>query len=112
MHHFMILLKEDLQAASLMSEEQLQEDIRQYTQWVEELAKNDHFISGEPLESRGWQLKKDDIITNGPFIESREAISGYFIIKADSDEQALELAKTCPVFRAGGFLEIRPIMKL
>ena len=111
MHHFMILLKEDLQAASQMTEEQLQEDIRQYTAWVEELAKEGKFISGEPLESRGWQLKKDEVITDGPFIESKEAISGYFIIKAESDEQALAIARTCPVFRSGGSLELRPVLK-
>lgn len=110
MHHYMILLKEDLQAASQLSEDQLQEDIRQYTEWVEELSKNGHFVAGEPLESRGWQLKNDEVVTNGPFIESKEAISGYFILKAESDEQALALAKTCPVFRAGGLLELRPIM--
>jgi hypothetical protein len=111
MHHFIILLKEDLQAVSQMSEEQLQDDIRQYTQWVEELSKGGHFVAGEPLETRGWQLKKDEVITNGPFIESKEAISGYFILKAESDEQAQALAKTCPVFRSGGFLELRPIMQ-
>lgn len=106
----MILLKEDLQAASQLSEAQLQEDIRQYTQWVEELSKGGHFVSGEPLESRGWQLKGDEVITNGPFIESKEAISGYFVLKAESDEQALQLARTCPVFRSGGSLELRPVL--
>lgn len=111
MHHFMILLKEDLQAASQMSQEQLQEDIQQYTQWVEELSKKGHFIAGEPLETRGWQLSQDNVITNGPFIESKEAISGYFIIKAESDVEALALAKTCPIFRSGGTLELRPVMK-
>ncbi len=111
MHQFMILLKEDLQSASQMSEEQLQADIKQYTEWVEELSKKGHFVSGEPLEGRGWQLKKDEVITNGPFIESKEAISGFFIIKAGSDEEALALAKTCPVFRTGGTLELRPVLK-
>ena len=111
MHHFMILLKEDLQAASQLTEEQLQEDIQQYTQWVEELSKKGNFISGEPLEGRGWQLKKDELVTNGPFIESKEAISGFFIMKAESDDQALAIAKTCPVLRSGGSLELRPVMK-
>ncbi len=108
----MILLKEDLQAASQMSEEQLQADIQQYTRWVEELSKKGHFVSGEPLESRGWLLKKDEVVTNGPFIESKEAISGFFILKANSDEHAMKLAKTCPIFKAGGTLELRPIMSI
>lgn len=107
----MILLKEDLQAASQMSEEQLQEDISQYTRWVEALSKKGNFVAGEPLEGRGWLLHKDRVITDGPFIESKEAISGYFILKANSDEEALALAKTCPIFRAGGSLELRPVMK-
>lgn len=112
MHHFMIFLKEDLEAASQLTEEQLQEDITQYTQWVEKLAEGGNFVAGEPLEGRGWQLKGDEVVTNGAFIEGNEAISGYFILKAENEQQAIRLAKTCPVFKSGGSLELRPIMKI
>ena len=110
MKKYMIFLKEDLQLVKNMSQEQLQEDIKQFTQWVEKLAKTGNYVSGDPLETSGWLIKKDEILTDGPFIESKEAIGGYFIIQAENAQKAIEIAQSCPIFTQGGYLELRPIM--
>jgi hypothetical protein len=46
------------------------------------------------------------ITTDGPFIETKEAIGGYYVIEAADLDQALELAKKCP----SGVIEVRPVM--
>lgn len=111
MQNFMFLIHEDIARVKDMSEEQMQADIQEYTQWVEGLATSGHFISGDPLEAEGRYLTKDTIQSDGPFIESKEIITGYILLQAETLEEVVAIAKSCPVFNAGGALEVRPVMK-
>jgi hypothetical protein len=43
---------------------------------------------------------------DGPYIETKEVIGGYFVVEADSIEQAVEMAKACPA-AAYGAVEVR-----
>lgn len=110
MQHFMFLIREDIAKVKEMTEEQMEDDIREYTRWVEDLAKSGHFISGDPLESTGRYLTKDKVLTDGPFMESKEAITGYILLRAATMEEAVSLAQSCPVFQTGGAMEVRPVM--
>ena len=49
------------------------------------------------------------VITDGPFAETKEWLGGYYIIKANSLDEALEAAKMCPGAN-GGTVEVRPIV--
>ena len=51
---------------------------------------------------------RNDVVTDGPFIESKEALGGYYLIEANDLDQALAVAKLCPA--NGGGVEVRPIM--
>jgi len=51
---------------------------------------------------------RDDVVTDGPFIESKEALGGYYLIEANDLDQALAVAKLCPANQGG--VEVRPIM--
>jgi hypothetical protein len=49
------------------------------------------------------------LTTDGPFVDIKEAIGGYFLLEADDIDQAIELAATVPAASMGGGVEIRPI---
>jgi hypothetical protein len=49
------------------------------------------------------------VVTDGPFVESKEIVGGYSIIQAESLDAAAELAHGCPVLQNGGFVEVRPL---
>jgi hypothetical protein len=51
---------------------------------------------------------RGDIVTDGPFAETKEALGGYYLIEAADLDQALAAAKLCPA--RGGGVEVRPIM--
>jgi hypothetical protein len=51
------------------------------------------------------------LITDGPFVEIKEAIGGYFLFEADDLDAALELAARVPAARMGGAVEVRPIVE-
>lgn len=48
----------------------------------------------------------DPLVTDGPFIETKEALGGYYVIDCKDLDQALELAKICP----SANIEVRPVM--
>jgi hypothetical protein len=50
-----------------------------------------------------------DIITDGPFIDSKEIVAGFYVIEAPDLDAALAIARTNPVVRDGGGVEVRPV---
>jgi hypothetical protein len=61
------------------------------------------------LEHNGKIVAGRNAVTDGPFAESKEAIAGFFIIQADSLEEAVEIAKNCPGLDYGQTVEVRAI---
>jgi hypothetical protein len=51
------------------------------------------------------------LTTDGPFIEMKEALGGYFLYEADDLDKALELAARIPAARMGGAIEVRPVVE-
>lgn len=112
MKNFILLIREDLRLLESMTQEQQEADIQTMVKWVEEITQSGNFVQGDPLENGMALVTKDKIITDGPFIETKEAISGYTIIKADSLEHAAEIAASCPMVATGQIkIEVRPILQ-
>ena len=51
------------------------------------------------------------LVTDGPFVEVKEAIGGYLFFEADNLDAAIELAARIPAARMGGAVEVRPIVE-
>jgi hypothetical protein len=51
---------------------------------------------------------RGDIVTDGPFVETKEVLGGYYLIEAADLDQALAIGKLCPAGYGG--VEVRPIM--
>ncbi len=51
------------------------------------------------------------LTTDGPFVEIKEAIGGYFLFEADDLDAAIDLASRVPAARMGGAIEVRPIVE-
>ena len=64
---------------------------------------------GRRLTSEGKAVGRKDVITDGPFGESKEVIGGYWFILAHSLDEAAQIAKGNPCLDCGLLLEIRPI---
>jgi hypothetical protein len=50
----------------------------------------------------------ETLTTDGPFVELKEAIGGYYLLEADDLDAAIELASQIPAARLGGAVEVRP----
>ena len=51
------------------------------------------------------------LTTDGPFVETKEALDGYCILEADDLDAAIELAARIPAASMGGAIEVRPIVE-
>ncbi len=50
-----------------------------------------------------------DTVTDGPFLDSKEVVAGFYVIEAPDLDAALAIARTNPALRMGGAVEIRPV---
>jgi hypothetical protein len=91
-----------------------QESMKAWMAWLGDLEAKGHLKSrGEPLERTGKVVAgpRKQVI-DGPFAEAKDIVSGFSLIQAKDEAEAVELAKGCPVLRGAGSVEVRPIMKL
>ena len=51
------------------------------------------------------------LTTDGPFVETKEALGGWLVFEADNLDAAIELAARIPAARLGGAIEVRPIVE-
>jgi hypothetical protein len=59
------------------------------------------------LKPTGKVVRTGGVVSDGPFVESKEVLGGYSIIQAGSYEEALRIAKECPHHQGPGSIEIR-----
>jgi len=92
------------------------EAMEQMMKFNEELAKSGALISLDGLhpQAKGARVaftRGNATVTDGPFIESKEVIGGYWIIDVRSKEEAVAWAQRCPA-ADGDVIEIRPIFEM
>jgi hypothetical protein len=94
--------------------EAAQASMKAWMGWLSDLEAKGHLKSrGEPLERTGKVVTgPNKQVTDGPFAEAKDLVSGFSIIQAKDEAQAIELARGCPILRGSGSVEIRPVMKL
>ena len=111
MEKFLFIIREELKVLKTYSEEQRNRGMQEMTRWVESLAESWNYVDGEPLVIIGRYVTKENIVSDGPFIESKEGISGYMLVNAENLDQAASLAQTCPlVLRGAMAIEVRPTL--
>jgi hypothetical protein len=66
-------------------------------------------VAGMALEQSGTATAiRGNLVTDGPFIETKEALAGIFVIEARDLDHALALAKLTPIVDGG--VEVRPLI--
>ena len=86
------------------------EMFKQYMAWIQGLRSSGRFVASEKLHDQtGRRLTvRGGEILDGPFIESKDAIGGIFIIEASSLDEATEIARNCPgLSLQKGYVEVR-----
>ena len=95
-----------------LSPSDLQAHLKKWYAWRESLIQSGHEPSGAPLENGGKVIRgRDRVVTDGPFVESKDMVTGNMALVASSLEEAVALAQGCPVFEFDGSVEVRPLLE-
>ncbi len=112
---FMVLIKADKNSeAGVLPDERLLTEMGKFN---EELVKAGVMLAGEGLHpsSKGARVKfsgQERTVIDGPFVESKELIAGFWIWQVNSKEEAIEWAKRCPNPMGGeSEIEIRQVFE-
>ena len=98
-----------------LSPEQMQAKMTEVYTWIDGLTKKGVMSAAQPLtpERKILSGKNGSILSDRIAAESKEAVGGYFIVTAGTMEEAVKIARTCPMFNyEGGQLEVRQIASL
>jgi hypothetical protein len=110
MAQYLILIYENEQAYGEPSPELWQQAMEAHGRFAKQVVeKGGTILGGEALEPTTTATSiRGDVVTDGPFAETKEALGGFYLIEAADLDQALEIAKLCPAPFGG--VEVRPIM--
>jgi len=92
-----------------LSPEEMQQISDKWMAWFKGLMANGKAVAGSPLEREGKIVGKNRVVSDGPFAESKETIGGYFLLKVNTMDEALAIAKDCPGLPFGIRVEVRPV---
>jgi hypothetical protein len=105
MPSYMLLLEETPADLAHVTPEQMQEIVERYQAWTAQIAAAGHLLGGEKLKDEGGLLLRksggETSVTDGPYAEAREVLGGYFVISAESYDDAARIARGCPHLEFG-----------
>jgi hypothetical protein len=112
MNEFVFLYRGGMDRAAV-SPEAMEEQMKRWQEWFGKLGEEGKLKDwGAPLQREGKLVASGGVITDGPYSEGKEVIGGFSIIKAKDIFEAATIAKGCPVFQAGGTVEVRPVQSM
>jgi hypothetical protein len=94
-----------------LSPEEMQKISDRWMAWFNGLKDENKCVAGNPLEPEGKIVtgQNGKLVSDGPFAESKEAIGGYFLLKVNSLDEAVAIARECPGLPYGAKIEVRPV---
>lgn len=104
MKEFALLFRMDITNKEAQpTDEQMQQYMRDWMQWMNDIANKGQMADGGNHFSRsGKVLKPQQTVTDGPYTVNKESVAGYIIILAKDMDDALTIAKACPILNGEG----------
>jgi len=115
MEQFILIFRHE-DGKKIASPEQIQTWMKETMDWMDSIKAKKKFVSGTGLlfddAKSVTTIKAKKVVTNGPFGEIKETIGGFIIVESGSADEAVELAKGCPVLQGeGNSVEVRKIAR-
>ena len=111
---YMLLIYGSDDAWASQSPDDMAREMGAYMAYSEALAKAGKMVRGDELQpsvtARSVTVRGGaEHVADGPYVDTKEQLGGYYLIEADSEEDAIAWAKKCPGARHGG-VEVRPVV--
>src|SRR5262245_3719445 len=113
MANFMFIYRGGNESYKTMTPDDMQKMMQKWNDWIAEGFKKGWMLdAGDALTEEVRMVSARKVVTDGPFVETKEIVGGYSVVKADNIDKAAELAKGCPVLLTGGLVEVRVLAGL
>jgi hypothetical protein len=112
MAEYMILLFDDESAWAAAPRSEYDRMLQAHGRFQEQVVElGGKIVSSSALQDTGTATTiRGDVVTDGPFAETKEALGGYYLVDAADLDQVLAIAKLVPVLSPTGGVEVRPVM--
>ncbi len=113
---YMLLIYDNEQEWATMPAETRNAMFGEYMTFTREIRASGNFIDGAPLKATSTatsiQVRDNaNLVTDGPFAETREQLGGYYLVEAKDLDEAISIAARIPSARIGT-IEIRPVEEM
>lgn len=115
MAKFMFVFRGGGYATGGLSPAELQQHLAKWNEWSEGLRAAGRLAAAQPLSHppAGKTVRgREKVVTDGPYAESKDLVSGILVVEAASLEEAAELARGCPILDLDGSVEVRTALVL
>ena len=113
---FMLIVHHDEEAFNKIEKEKRQQMLAESIELTHQLHATGQYVHASPLHPAATavivRVREDTpLVTDGPFIETREQIAGYFLVNARDLNEAICIATRVPGARIGS-VEVRPLIEI
>ncbi len=109
MNDFMLAIHRDITSADpVPTPDQMQAALKPYQEWIAGIGAKGRLVAPpKRWDVGGRVIKQGDVVSKGPYAEVKESIGGLFLIQAEDYDEAVEIARGCPIIEFGATVEVR-----
>jgi hypothetical protein len=112
MAQYTLMLRDDGTHFASLSPAEMQKLVERYAAWGKSLREAGKAVGSHKLRDKAGRVMRRNagqvVVTDGPFAEGKEVLGGLFIVEADSYDEAMKIADSCPHLDFGS-VEVREI---
>lgn len=112
MSKFLVMVRGPSAAWAQLSPAEQEDLLKRYAAYTNDLKERGHYHGGGAPTGSSRRLDGASgtvRTTDGPFVEGREALQGYWLIEANDLDHAVSLSRDCPCFLHGETLDVTPV---
>lgn len=111
-NEFMLVFRFEPNPNYQPTEAELNEMHQQWGAFFGGIAAQESLVSTHQLGFEGKQISADKSVTEGIHVSDNQTLGGNLIVKANTIDEAVEMAKNCPILLMGGTVEVRSIQPM
>jgi hypothetical protein len=115
MKEFLLIFRMDILTKEVQpSPEQMELYMADWMEWINAMSSKGQLApGGNHLLPTGKLLRPNDELIEGPYVAHKESIAGYILILADNIDDAVCIARNCPILQGEGTsVEVRETASL
>ena len=111
-NEFMLVFRFEPNFSYQPSEAEMTEMHQQWGAFIGNIAIQEKLVSTHQLGFEGKQVSADKTVNEGLHISDNLTLAGNMIVKANTIDEAVQMAKECPILVMGGSVEVRAIQPM